>query len=119
MFFAHRKIHCVCISKYPCKLVAACFFNFLLHLTCQKRPSLACTHRGTQSHIFTIFQEDTSTCYQKEFTKHEVRMLANVIEMISMRLEKIFSSHDLNLNNQNAYIHLRAYTFLLKLFLNK
>ena len=37
-----RKIHCVSISKYPCKLRDACFFSFKLHLTCQIKPSLAC-----------------------------------------------------------------------------
>ena len=44
LFFTDHKIHCVSVSKYPCKLMDAYFFCFVLHLTRQKRPSTSCTH---------------------------------------------------------------------------
>ena len=44
IFFTQRNIFCVSISKNTIKFRDAWFFNFLLHLTCQKWPSLACTH---------------------------------------------------------------------------
>ena len=43
-FFTNYKIHCVSVSKYPCKLMDVYFFSFVLHLTHQKRPSTSCTH---------------------------------------------------------------------------
>ena len=44
IFFTQSKIFCVSISKKAIKLRDCWFFNFLLHLTCQKWPSLACSH---------------------------------------------------------------------------
>ena len=41
IFSTHRKVS---VSKYPCKLMDVYFFSFLLHLTCKRRPSLACTY---------------------------------------------------------------------------
>ena len=43
IFFTQSKIFCVSISKKTIKLRDCWFFSFLLHLTCQKWPSLAYT----------------------------------------------------------------------------
>ena len=46
IFFNQSKIFCLSISKNTIKLRDSWFFSFLLHLMCQKWPSLACTHPG-------------------------------------------------------------------------
>ena len=57
ILFSQSKIFSVSISKNTINLRNAWFSSFLLHLTCQKWPSLACTHpfdwrKGTITLVF-------------------------------------------------------------------
>ena len=80
IFFICCKIHCVCVSKYPCELRDACFFSFLLHIMCQKRPLLTCTHPCQLSFYISIINCcscQISNYFSSLFYQHYQRALVS------------------------------------------
>ena len=88
LFFTDRKIHCVNVSKYPCKLMDAYFFSFVLHLRHQKRPSTSCTHHTANQAWDTL--ETTYQGLDKPAVK--LQILRRDFESLSVKESKLVDS---------------------------
>ena len=81
-----------------------CFFSFVLHLTCQKRPSTSCTHPGVTYVAFASFHKI------EDFIVEESKYGEGNIQTDN----KVFSASLKGNDDQPALVHQGA----LKLFLH-